>query len=45
MATTIRIVDKSTKQRMAKYGMYGDTYEKIIIRLMDKIEEQEKLLV
>ena len=45
MVTTIRIVDESTKKRMAKYGVYGDTYEKIILRLMDKIEEQEKLLV
>lgn len=44
MATTIRITDMTTKQRMAKYGVYGDTYEKIIIRLMDKVEEQEKLL-
>ena len=45
MVKTIRTVNKSTKKRMAKYGVYGDTYEKIIIRLMDKIEEQEKLMV
>ena len=45
MVTTIRIVDKSTKKRMAKYGMYGDTYEKIIIRLMAKIEEEGKMFV
>ena len=45
MVTTIRIDDKSTKQRMATYGMYGDTYDILIIRLMDKKENQEKLLV
>ena len=36
--TTIT-VKKSTKERLRKFGGYGDTWDKIINRILDELEE------
>lgn len=41
--TSIQIT-RETKTRLAGFGKKGDTYEDIIIRLMDQMERKKKAL-
>ena len=39
--TSIQI-SKETKDRLAKLGIKGDTYDAIIVRLLDRLQKKER---
>lgn len=39
--TTIKI-SKATKERLANYGRMGDSYEDVLVKVLDRLDELEK---
>jgi hypothetical protein len=42
MVRTTLVVDSSTREKLKKFGGKGDSYEDIILRLMDSYEGKTK---
>ncbi|MGH9972990.1 MAG: DUF7557 family protein [Nitrososphaeraceae archaeon] len=42
MARTTIVVDTSTRDKLKRFGIKGETYEEIILRLMNHYEASKK---